>query len=145
MSEIYKRFSKNTTNIGGVKRISGIDFLNHNGRWSATVGDIKYTMAYDMPYKCQVTDKRDGYSIGFMTVAGAKAFAKRRRHGRTLEEHKLAEKLLCLRDELGLKLSDISNITGKSIRTIEAYFSGARAVPYGVVETVVSAFKKKEN
>ena len=31
MSEIYKSFSKNTTSIGGVKQIIGINFMNHNG------------------------------------------------------------------------------------------------------------------
>lgn len=136
MSEIYKTFSKNTTDIGGVKRISGIDFLNNCGEWSATHGPIKYTLDYTGPHKCTVTDTRDGYLVGFNTVAGAKAFARRRRHGRTIKEHFKAESLQIARESLGLSINGLAGIINVSPRTVESYFSGARAVPDRVLKLI---------
>jgi len=114
----------------GIRQISGINFLQDTGSWVAQVSDnIIITLNDYGDYKCHLTDLRDGSKFPFKTVAAAKVFAKRRRHGRTINEHNRAELLQSIREKMGWNIKEIAKRLGVSPRTIEAWFSGTRPVP----------------
>lgn len=117
----------------GIKHISEIQFHNGTGR----VGQMVISLHPDPETKCLLTDTRDYSSFPFRSVVAAKIFAKRRRHGRTLEEHQRAEILQTTRERMKWGIKDLAEKIGVSPRTVEAYFSGVRVVPERLVKIEV--------
>lgn len=115
----------------GIRQVAGVMFFAENGEWVANKGPIKLTLDH-YGYRCTVTDTRNKYFRGFHTVTAAKLFAKRRRHGRTIVEHQRAEKLKAMQERLKVSVGELAKIIGVSPRTVEAYFTGCRAVPEGI-------------
>lgn len=123
----------------GVKQTAGVTFFGENGEWVAYIGPVRLTLN-DSGYKCTVTDTRDGYFKGFGTVTAAKTFAKRRKHGRSIKEHMIAEKLKATQEMLKLSLEEMAKKISVSPRTLEAYYSGCRAIPVGLIENLCNEY-----
>ena len=116
--------------MGGLKRIHGALFEWEDGRYIHRPnketqiiqgGQAKYTLQ----------DAGGGSpEFPFETLAAALAFAKRRRHGRSLEEHQRAELLQAVREKHMWSVAEAAeNLGVSSGRTIESWSSGARAMP----------------
>jgi|GEM_PF-4242810 len=113
---------------GGLRGVHDLIFSHDEGDWVAYVGPTKLTIDH-YSYRCTVTDTRNGYFRGFHTMTAAKAFAKHRAHGRSIVEHQRVEKLKDRQEWLRLSLKEFAEHLGISPRTLEAYYSGCRAVP----------------
>ncbi len=116
--------------MGGIRHIAGISFLQYGINWVAQFSDdLNITLNDSGQYKCCLYDSRDGSEFPFKTVSAAKVFARRRRHGRSIEEHERAELLQSTRERMGWDVKTAAEKLGVSPRTVEAWFSGARPVP----------------
>lgn len=115
----------------GIRVVSGTTFFAESGKWSNDIGPVRLTLD-DYGYKSTATDTRNGYFRGFHTIVAAKAFAKRRKHGRTIMEHLRAERLKAMQERLALSLAGLAKKICVSPRTLEAYYSGCRRVPESI-------------
>jgi len=80
--------------MSGIRQILGVSFVLTGGVWVAMINNVlKITLEDGGENKCVVHDMRDGSDFPFKSVTAAKAFSKRRRHGRTMDEHTRAESL----------------------------------------------------
>lgn len=117
----------------GMKIVAGVQFFGGIYGYVADIGPVKLTLN-DKYCRCSVTDTRDGYSIGFNSVTAAKLFAKRRTHGRTIDEHMRAEKLKYEQERNDFSLEEMAEIISVSPRTLEAYYSGRRVIPCEIID-----------
>lgn len=120
--------------MGGIKKIHGAIFECEDGEYTHRPNtETRITIGGQAKYTLH--DARCGHSFPFDTLAAALAFSRRRRHGRSLEEHRRAELLQGVREMHGWSVADAARALGVSPRTIEAWSSGARAMPrvYGIV------------
>jgi len=120
----------------GIRRISGENFFhdaNYDSWASNPWNGIYIVLSHGKGTKCFVHDLKTDSKYPFKSVHAAICFGKRLRHGRTLNEHERAEIVQAIREKNGWSVKDLASAIEVSPRTVEAWFSGARAVPKVVV------------